>query len=175
MKKFAFGLMLLIVGCSDPGEQAGSNLKKGDEFFAKNEYEIAEYYYEKIPEESPLYRQAQKKLNEITVIKEHWKIGEADSAEVAQVVLVENKYNADNTSKVPIHTLTLLNNSRKKLGSVNIEFTYYNAAGGVIAVLVDEVKTPLGSNTQGVFDKVSPGILPDKFERCEARIINAHF
>jgi len=63
MKKFVLVLILLVFGCSDLGDQASANLKKGDEFFAKNEYEVAEYYYDKIPEESPFYRQARKKLN----------------------------------------------------------------------------------------------------------------
>ena len=175
MKKFIFSLVVLLFGCSDPGDQPGTNLKKGDEFFAKNEYEVAEYYYDQIPEDSPFFRQAQKKLNAIAVVKAKWKVVESDSTEISQVVLVENKYKADNVSRVPIHSITIANNSKKKLESVNIEFTYFNQEGTVIATLLGDVKTPVDPESKNIFDNVSPGILQERFVNCEARIINAHF
>jgi len=72
MKKTLLILLLLAAGCIDTEENASANLKKGDDFFAKNEYEVAEYYYERIPEESPFYAKAQVKLEEIAKIKKQW-------------------------------------------------------------------------------------------------------
>ncbi len=175
MKKFVLGLALLVFGCSDHGDKASENFKKGDDFFAKNEYEIAEYYYDKIPEDSPFYRQAQKKLHAIALVKEQWKIVKSDSVGTSQIILVENKYRTDGVSGAPIHTITLTNNSRRTLNSVTIVFTYYNQGGNVITTLVGEVTTSLEPNTQAVFENVTPGTLQEPFVNCEAKIINTHF
>ncbi len=175
MKKFVLVLMLLVFGCSDLGDQASANLKKGDEFFAKNEYEVAEYYYDKIPEESPFYRQARKKLNTIASIKEKWKVVAGDTVEISKVVIIENTYKVDNVSRLPIHTVTIANNTRKTLESVIIEFIYYDEAGSVVTTLVGNVKASVEPKSQNVFDNISPGTLQERFVNCEARIINAHF
>jgi hypothetical protein len=175
MKKIILGLLLMLFGCSDPADKASENLKKGDEFFGKNEYEVAEYYYEKIPEESPFFHQAQKKLNAIAVVKAKWKVAVGDTVEISKVVIIDNKYKADNLSKEPIHTITLVNKSWKKLESVNIEFIYYNEAGTVVTRLVGDVKTDLEPRTQSVFENISPGTVHERFVKCEAKIINAYF
>ncbi len=175
MKKFVLVLMLLVFGCSDLGDQASANLKKGDEFFAKNEYEVAEYYYDKIPEESPFYRQARKKLNTIASVKEKWKVVAGDTVEISKVVIIENTYKVDNVSRLPIHTVTIANNTRKTLESVIIEFIYYDEAGSVVTTLVGNVKASVEPKSQNVFDNISPGTLQERFVNCEARIINAHF
>ncbi|MDP1678375.1 MAG: FxLYD domain-containing protein [Bacteroidota bacterium] len=175
MKKFILGLVLLVFGCSDPGDKASENLKKGDSFFEKNEYEVAEYYYDKIPEESPFYRQAQKKLDAIALVKEQWKIVASDSVGASKIILVENKYRTDSVSGAPIHTITLTNNSRRTVNSVNIEFTYYNQAGNVITTLVGDVKTSLEPNTRASFDDITPGTLQELFVKCDAKIISIHF
>jgi hypothetical protein len=175
MKKIIFSLLVILFGCSDSADQAGANLKKGDEFFNKSEYEVAEYYYEKVPEESPLFRQAQTKLEAIAGIKERWKVIPGDTVEISNIILVENKYNTDNTSRLPIHAITLANRSWKKLKSINIEFTYYNAAGAVITKLIVEIETDLDSRNQKVYENVSPGVIQERFAKCDARIINAVF
>lgn len=175
MKKFVLVLMLLVFGCSDLGDQASANLKKGDEFFAKNEYEVAEYYYDKIPEESPFYRQARKKLNTIASVKEKWKVVAGDTVEISKVVIIENTYKVDNVSRLPVHTVTIANNTRKTLESVIIEFIYYDEAGSVVTTLVGNVKASVEPKSQNVFDNISPGTLQERFVNCEARIINAHF
>ncbi|MBW7887933.1 MAG: hypothetical protein H3C35_06185 [Bacteroidetes bacterium] len=66
MKKLFLCVILLVAaGCEDLDEDAPINFKKGIEFYKKGEYEIAEYYFDKIPEESPLYNSAQKRLQKI--------------------------------------------------------------------------------------------------------------
>ncbi|HAP36769.1 MAG TPA: hypothetical protein DCQ28_12840 [Bacteroidetes bacterium] len=176
MRKIVFSILLLVVGCAEPVDQASTNLKKGDEFFAKNEYEVAEYYYDKIPEDSPFFRQAQKKLNVIAAVKEKWKIDVGDTVEISKVTITENKYTTDNDSKSPIHTLTVVNTSWKKLKRVNIEFSYFTEAGIIITrLVVNDVELDLDPNTQKVYENISPGTIYFQFATCEAKIINAYF
>ena len=132
-------------------------------------------YYDKIPEESPFYRQARKKLNTIASIKEKWKVVAGDTVEISKVVIIENTYKVDNVSRLPIHTVTIANNTRKTLESVIIEFIYYDEAGSVVTTLVGNVKASVEPKSQNVFDNISPGTLQERFVNCEARIINAHF
>ncbi len=175
MRKFIFSLLFLLFGCSDPGDQASANLKKGDEFFAKNEYEVAEYYYDKIPEDSPFFRQAQKKLNIIASAKTKWKVVQGDTVDISQVVLIENEYQTSNVSRLPIHSITLENKSWKRLESVNIEFTYFKETGTVIAKLIGSIETNLEPRTQRVFKNISPGTIQEQFVKCDARIVSANF
>lgn len=175
MKKFIFSLIFFAVGCSDPIDQASTNLKKGDEFFAKNEYEAAEYYYDRIPEESPFYPQAQKKMNAIAVFKAKWRVNDKDSSEISKVVLVENISKMNNISRVPTHMITIANNSTKLLESIEVEFTYYDQNESVITALITEVKTPLKPKSQETYYDITPGLLQERFTTCQAKIINAHF
>jgi hypothetical protein len=167
--------VLILFGCSDSADQASANLKKGDEFFAKNEYDIAEYYYDKIPEDSPFFQQAQKKLNAIAVGRAQWKVDNNGSTKISEVYIIDNKYKIDSVSKLPIHAITLENKSWKSLLSVDIEFIYYNDEGTVVTKLIADVKTNLLPKTQKVYENISPGTIQERFVNCQARIIAAHF
>ena len=65
----AMMVAMLFIGCDNTPEQAADNLKKGDEYFAAQQYEVAEYYYDKIPDESPLYKEAQLKIDKISELQ----------------------------------------------------------------------------------------------------------
>ena len=175
MKKITVSLLVILFGCSDPADQAGTNLKKGDEFFDKSEYEVAEYYYEKIPEESPLFIQAQKKLNAIAMVKEQWKVVAGDPIEISNITIVEHKYNTDSSATLPIHSVTLVNRYWKKLKSVDIQFSYYDGSGNIVAKLITEIETNLDSRNQRVYENISPGTVRERFVSCEIKIINADF
>ena len=62
IKTILLFLILLLAGCGESVEDAPINLQKGNDFYIRGQYEVAEYYFEKIPEDSPLYPEAQEKL-----------------------------------------------------------------------------------------------------------------
>lgn len=175
MKQIVLLVLVTLMGCSNSEENATINLQKGDEFFSKQEYEVAEYYYEKIPDDSPVYRQAEKKLQEIARIKKQWVEKTVPSSELAKIVILEHTYQVDNVSRIPSHRLSLVNNTDRIVEYIVVEFTYYDKNDKVITTLTTEKRTPMFQHTQDVFKGIEPGFVPEEFARATAKIVNARF
>ena len=128
MKNIPFLFLLLALVCTDSEEQASTNLRKGDEFYNKGQYDIAEYYYDKIPEESILRKTVARRKKDIEK-----NIGsfsaKVSSEKKAEEVTIANHTFKVSLGRIPMHTITLLNSTSKKLQMVDVEFTYFNAAG----------------------------------------------
>jgi hypothetical protein len=166
---------VLLVGCDSTSEQAPNNLKKGDQYFATKEYEVASYYYEKIPEDSPLYKEAQMKLQQIDDI-EKGKLPKISAEDEARKVSVFDQSITSNAlGKMPVHTVSLNNESVYKLVSVVLEFTYFDAGGNVIAVKRDKVVTPIPRKSQGTFKGIAPGVLDDPCTSSKVKVLSAEF
>jgi len=175
MKKTILCMLLALFGCADNEQNAISNVKKGDDFFDRKEYEVAEYYYEKIPEDSPLYNHAKRKLDEIAVIKKHWVEKEIPAAEVAKIQILNHGYAVDNVRHVPSHSLELYNNLAQNIEYVTVEFKYVDEQGTVVAAFTTEVHTSMFPNTRKLFRAVEPGYVAKKFVKAEAKIVTARY
>lgn len=175
MKHWVFYLLIALIGCADTDENAAANLKKGNDFFEKKEYEVAEYYYERIPETSPLYKEAAKKLDVIAKIKKQWVEKEVAPADLAKIIILEHTYQVDNVARIPNHRLSLVNNTDRVLQSIEVEFTYLDKSNKEIMKLVAEVRTPMFQNTQDVFKGIEPGYVQEEFATATAKIIKARF
>ena len=175
MKKTILFILLAFSGCMDTEENASLNLKKGDSFFEKKEYEVAEYYYERIPEDSPLYTKAKRKLDEIALIKKHWVEKEVPADDVPKITILNHNVGMDNVRHIPSHTLELFNNLSREVKYITAEFTYADANGTIVGKLKTEVKISLYPNTRGSFSAIEPGYVAKAFSSSSAKIISARF
>lgn len=172
---FSIIAVLMLAGCDNTSEQAPGNLKKGDQYFEAKEYEVAEYYYEKIPQDSPQFKEAQAKLQKIAEIQKS-KLPTISAADESRKVSVFDQSITSNTlGKMPIHSVSLNNESSHKLASVEFEFTYYDAGGNLIATKKCRVKTPIPARSQETFGEISPGVLEETFTSSKVRILSADF
>ena len=166
---------LLLFGCDNTAEQAPNNLKKGDEYFAAKQYEVAEYYYDKIPEESPLYKEAQLKIEKIDDIQKG-ALPKISVAEESQKVSVFDQTMTSNSGGTePIHSVEINNESVHKLASVVLEFTYFDATGNVVAVKRCKVATPMIGKTQETFNGITPGSLESPCVSSKAKVVSVEF
>jgi len=175
--KYFFPLLLLFVffGCDNSVERAPINLQKGDSYFDAKEYEVAQYYYEKIPEDSPLYKEAQAKIQQIGEI-EAGMLPKAPGAEELQKVSIFDQSMTSNVDGMnPVHSVQLNNESTHRLASVVLEFTYFDASGEVVAVKRCDVSSPMPAKTQETFTGISPGKLDLACTSSKVRIISAEF
>ena len=165
----------MLVGCDSTSDQAPGNLKKGDQYFEAREYEVAEYYYEKIPEDSPQFKEAQAKLQKIAEIQQSKlpKISAVDEAK--KVSVFDQSITSNALGKMPVHSVSLNNESSYKLAWVEFEFTYFDAGGNLIAAKRCKVKTPIPAKSQGTFNGIASGVLEDTFTLSKVRILSAEF
>ena len=175
MKVYAILLIILLIGCSDTEENASTNLRKGDEFFKKGEYEVAEYYYDKIPEESVLYKTVIRRKEEIQKINEDPTLDKRSMEKTKGVFITKHTFQVNNLGVLPIHRITLLNNTDDNLQFVELEFVYYDAKGSEVQRLSTVVNTYVAKHTQKDFDKISPGIVNTKFTRANAILVKPVF
>lgn len=164
-----------LVGCDRTSEQAPGNLKKGDQYFEAREYEVAEYYYEKIPEDSPQFKEAQAKLQKIAEIQRSAlpKVSVVDEAR--KVSVFDQSITSNTLGKMPVHSVSLNNESGYKLAWVEFEFTYYDAGGNLIAAKRCRVNTPIPAKSQETFIGITPGVLEETFNSSKVRILSAEF
>ncbi len=175
MKKTLLILLLFAAGCIDTEENASANLKKGDDFFSKREYEVAEYYYERVPEESQFYAKAKVKLEEIAKIKKQWVEKEVLPSEIARILITEHTYVVDNITRVPAHRLAIVNGTIRNLAYITVKFDYYDTDNQLIISYEVETKTPMYPNTQDVYTNIEPGVLTKEIARSTATIISAKY
>jgi hypothetical protein len=175
MKKILYFLPFLLLGCGGIEEQSPEYLKSGDEFYAKREYEVAEYYYEKIPEESPLYPQAQKKLEEIDAIKKQW-VEKVPPPEVMQKIeILNNSYGVDNVTGLPAHALTIQNNTNRIIEYLTFEFSYFNDEKKLVGQFTIKVRTPIFQGSVEVFRGIQPGRVEGRFTSSTVKVVNVRF
>ena len=149
--------------------------KKGTNILPQNSTEVAEYYYDKIPEESPLYKEAQLKIEKIDEIQKGAlpKISVAEESQ--KVSMFDQTMTSNSGGTEPIHSVELNNESMHKLASVVLEFTYLDAAGNVVAVKQCKVATPMIGKTQETFKGISPGSLESPCVSSKVKVVSVEF
>ena len=176
MKRTLIMLALAVFfGCDTTPELAPNNMKKGDQYLAERDYDVAEYYYEKIPDSSPLYKEAQLKLKQIADIRDSAIPKVSAEAELQKLSVFEQNIIRNDDGKTPIHTVSLNNESTHKLTSVQLEFTYFDAAGNIIGVKRCTVAKAMSAKTQQAFTDIAPGILDVPCASSKVKIISAEF
>ena len=166
---------MFLFGCDNTAEQAPTNLQKGDEYFAAKQYEVAEYYYDKIPEESPLYKEAQLKIEKIGEIQQGALPKISVAEESPKVSVFDQTITSNSGGTEPIHSVELNNESTHKLASVVLEFTYFDAARNVVGVKRCMVVTPMIGKTQETFKGIAPGKLESPCVSSKVRVVSVEF
>jgi hypothetical protein len=175
MKKIVFIGLFLLAGCTADSDTSEKNYKRGNEYFDKKEYEIAEYYYEKVPEGTVFYAQAQKKILQITEIKRVPELTVEEKVDITKITIIGQSFTIDYTGRVPTHRISIVNGTPRHLGSIILEITYLDASEKISGVLTTEVETPMFAKTQDVFKGIKPGIVKEPFTHCKIRITSARF
>ncbi len=178
MKMYGIGFLcalMLCAGCQSNIENATVNMKKGDTFYASKEYDAAEYYYQKIPEESPLYAQAKVKLDSIAIFKQYWAITTVTPEDLKKLSLIDHSASMNISTMKPLHSFIVINNMQRSLSAVTVQFTYFDARHTEVAQLVYDVDAPVAAMKRGVFNRVEPGILKTVFSTSSAKVIAAKY
>ena len=175
MKKFAVIVTVLLFGCADSDENASTNLRKGDEFFNKGEYEIAEYYYDKIPEESVLFKTVVHRKDEIQKIHEDPSLDTRSTKKISGVFITKQSVQVSNLGVLPLHKITIVNNTDKNLQFVELEFTYFDDKGKEVKKLSSVVNTAVPKNSQKEFEKITPGMVNEKFTKAMVTLVKPVF
>ncbi|HTR81550.1 MAG TPA: hypothetical protein VMM58_07950 [Bacteroidota bacterium] len=168
-------LFALMSGCDNSADRAPANMQKGDEYLASKDYEIAQYYYEKIPEESPLYKEAQTKLQQIDEAEQSLLPKGPGPEEAQKVTIFETSITSNPGGILPIHSVELNNESTFRVKSVVLEFTYFDAAGNVVGVKQRKVPASMAGQTQDTFTGITPGSLDAPCVSCKVRIVSVQF
>jgi hypothetical protein len=177
MKKVFILCVLLVAaaGCQNEQENAPANMKKGNSFYEVKEYDVAQYYYEKIPPESPLYPDAKNKLDSIAIFKKYWAITKVTDEDMKKIDLIDHSGSMNLSSMKPLHSFVILNNTERTLSIVTVEFTYYDFEHNVVGKLTCDVDAPVPSMKKGVFSRVEPGILKSAFARSTVKLVGAQY
>ncbi len=176
MKRALMMLALaMVLGCDTTPELAPNNMKKGDQYLAEKDYDVAEYYYEKIPDSSPLYKEAQLKLKQIVDIRAGAIPKVSAEAELQKVSVFEQSIIRNDDGKTPIHNVSLNNESTHKLVSVQLEFTYFDGAGNLIGLKRCTVNKAMSAKTQETFTNIAPGTLDVPCASSKVKVISAEF
>ncbi|NUN71342.1 MAG: hypothetical protein HUU02_16715 [Bacteroidetes bacterium] len=163
MKYFALFCLLLMVGCTGSEEDASANLRKGDEFLAKGQYEIAEYYYDKIPEESVLYKTVERRRKEIEASVPRPAASGSSSEVKRNGVFILKESHVLQLGKMPIHTITVENATNKRLNVIELEFIYRNGSGAEVQRMTTMVNAGMDPQTEKVLDQIAPGMINQPF------------
>ncbi|HLP15648.1 MAG TPA: hypothetical protein VK470_05285 [Bacteroidota bacterium] len=176
MKRLAVIAILLIMGgCHNSLENATYNMKKGDAFYETKEYDVAEYYYDKIPEESPLYAQARAKLDSIASFRKYWSVRTVSEEDLKKIVLADHSASMNKSTMKPLHSFVIINNTSRTLSSITVEFTYFDMNYHEVGKLTCDVDAPVGPKKKGVFNRVEPGTLTHTFHKSEAKLVGAQY
>jgi uncharacterized protein YcfL len=178
MKTYQLYLLLgamLIAGCQSSLENSPVNMKKGDAFYASKEYDAAEYYYQKIPKESPLFMQAKVKLDSIALFKKYWTITTVPPEDLTKIALMDHSASMNMSTMKPLHSFVIANNTQRTLSAVTIRFTYYDDTQTEVAQIVSIVDANVQPMKRGVFSRVEPGILTTVFAKSTATVVAAQY
>ncbi len=166
MKNIPLLFLLLAIGCTDTEENASTNLRKGDEFFNKGQYEIAEYYYDKIPEESVLRKTVERRIDEINKIKIDPSLDKHSTRKKEGVFITNHSFELGTMGLLPLHKMTIVNNTDKNLQFCELEFIYYDAAGTEVERLTTTATTGVQKQSSRSFEKITPGVVKQKFAKA---------
>lgn len=171
MKKALVVMLLALFGCTGSEDNASTNLRKGDAFMARGEYEIAEYYYEQIPEESVLFKTVQRRRKEIEKKKPAVSAAASSSSESKGegVVITKHTYTLQ-LGKMPIHTLTVRNSTKQRLNMLEVEFVYLNEMGQEVSRMLSMVSAVVEPGEEKMVGKVAPGMVQEKFTQVKYEI-----
>ena len=161
---------VLLIGCMDDSENARANMEKGEQFMKQGEFEVAEYYYERIPEDSPYYRKAMLRLEEIKKRHQAMIEQEASSAGSQEVLIARHSFQVDNMGKVPIHFITIENNSDQAIQMLELEFVYLGFNGKEVATLSQPLAVGIEPESVKEVKGVSPGIVSEPFQKVNIKI-----
>lgn len=167
--------MTAIMGCEISLENASWNMKKGDSFYASKEYDVAEYYYGKIPEESPLYKQAKNKIDSIAIIRKYWAITIVTPEDMVKIAIMDHSAKMNVSTMNPLHSFVIVNGTLRTLSMISVECTYFDANGTEIERLVCDLKASVPSMKKGVFGRVEPGTLKVSFARSTIKLVGAKY
>ncbi len=173
MKKIPFLCAILLISCSDPEEMASTNLRKGDEFMKRGEFEIAQYYYDKIPEGHLLQKHVQKRLQEIEKITndpvEREKL--SNTKKVEDVTIVRHTFQIK-MGRLPLHKLVLTNNTSRKIRMIDIDFIYLDQSGKEIKTINHPMFADIDAGMTKEFNDVSPGMVQEQIFQVKVLIKN---
>ena len=167
--------VLALSACDNSPERADANMKKGDEYFASKDYEVAQYYYQKIPEESPRFKEAREKLLQIDELQKSGLPKAPGADEAGKVTIFEQTMTSNVGGTAPIHSVSLNNESTHRINSVELEFTYFDGTGTVVGVKRCKVHAAMAGKTQDTFTDVVPGVLDLPCTTSKARIVSVEF
>lgn len=170
MKRFLLLCVIAFAGCVDSEENASTNLRKGDAFLARGEYEIAQYYYDRIPEESVLFKSVQRRKKEIEKEVIAAGGGVAPGEQRPEGVFIIKHTHILQLGKMPIHTLTVLNNTGKRLNMMEVEFVYLDDGGKEVLRTPYMVTMNIGPGEEKEIGKVAPGTVMQKFSRVKVDV-----
>lgn len=168
-------LALAVAGCTDSEENASTNLRKGDEFFKKGEYDIAEYYYDRIPDDSPLKQTVTRRKEDIVKFRENPALDTNVKRKVKGVFVKNHTFAITSLGVMPVHRFTIVNNTDKTLQFCEMEFVYFDAGGKEVERLNYVANTLVPKDEEKVFDKINPGVVRGKFVRSTATIVKPVF
>jgi hypothetical protein len=141
---------------------------------ARGEYEIAEYYYDKIPEESVLYKSVARRRQEM---QKKLASGEAasggsssSSQKRAEGIFITKQSYLLQLGRMPIHTITVLNNTSKKLNVLEVEFVYLDGSGNEVSRRLMMVSANLGPGEERQMEKIAPGMVNEKFTSVKVEV-----
>jgi hypothetical protein len=175
MKKILVLFLLFLFGCADSDENASTNLRKGDEFFNKGEYDVAEYYYDKIPLDSPLYQTVVRRKEEILKAHED-PMSDTRTAKKAKGVFISNhSFFGNSAGTIPVHRMTIVNNTDENLQFVELEFVYLDERGIEVQRLSTVLNSYVAKNSQKDFEKISPGVVRVKFAKAHVVLVKPVF
>jgi uncharacterized protein YcfL len=175
MKKSVILICVLIIGCGGSLEDAQSNFQKGNEFFDHQEYDVAEYYYEKVPQDSPLYQEAAKKIDEIENIRRELADNEVSKADLSNISILDQSNHMDIVSNKPFHRILFVNHTAKTLKSVTFEFVYLDKDGNEVDKLTKEVKIRVNPNETKEIKGIEPGTVTKIFNTAQVAIIGGTY
>ncbi|MCK9410606.1 MAG: FxLYD domain-containing protein [Bacteriovoracaceae bacterium] len=169
MKKAFILCLMVFFGCTDSDENASTNLRKGDEFLARGEYEVAEYYYDKIPEESVLYKTVLRRRQEMEKQQASGGAVKRVDRNAEGVFVTKHSYSLQ-MGRIPIHTISILNNTSKRVNTIEMEFVYLDDTGKEVARLLTMVNAMVDPAEEKEIGKITPGMVTEKFKRVKIDI-----
>ncbi len=98
------------------------------------------------------------------------------TAKKAKGVYVTNHtFFISNPGPMPVHRITIVNNTDDNLQFVELEFVYLDEEGNEVSRLSTVLTTYVTRNSQKVFEKITPGIMREKFAKANAVLIKPVF
>ncbi len=172
---FFFIIALFFISCEQTEQDANENFKKATEFYKQKEYEIAEYYFDKIPEDNPLYSESQRILQEIDNIKLFSSEKLAKPEELRQVKVLNHTFTFNAETMEPKHNIKISSENTRTIRFMVLKFTYYNEVNQPVDQIVVRENLVMYGRVTDTFKDVIPGKVKSKFYSSRVEILSAEF